>query len=335
VLQKKQIIVNTGIATACFLIFIAIAYSLFGQSKDFINYDNFFDRVRFDDFSNVGGSRIEYGFALLTITLTSFFSSNVIIVSLIAAVSLAIKLKVVSKVAATYTSLAIGILFYCVRFAPLHEMTQVRASVAIALLFISFYYMLQGKRSMSIIYGCLSPLFHTSALIVFMLITLNQTTYLDYRRLTIQRVLLYSAFSLFVTKFLVDLIIQEFGEANLTLAMYISNGFGEARPNPFSISILLDLYTILFGFILWQRLSKSMQVSIFYLTMGLILFYMTIGFPVVAHRIRELLSVFTTFLVTFGMGCGLVVRLYSFSIFIFSILIYMYIYFIGGNFFIL
>lgn len=332
-MQRKQVINNATIIIACGLLFTAIIISLFGPGKDFLNYDAFFERVRYGSYLSDTESRIEIGFFQLSSLLTSIIYSNDIVYAAMAIISLAFKLRVLSNVAATYSSFLVGILFYFFRFAPLHEMTQLRVAVAIAFLFIAFHYMIRGERLASILFASLSPLFHTSAILLTVLIIVGQTNYFHFRSLTVSKAILYSLLSFLASKLLVDFLIQYFGAENLTLAIYLSHGFGDTRPNPFSASLMLDIYTIITGIFLWSRISDSMKVALFYLILGLSLFYASIELPVIAFRLRELLSVFISFFVVQGLVIGGVVRLFAFSIFISSSIVYAYIYFVSGDFF--
>ena len=82
---------------------------------------------------------------------------------------------------------------------------------------------------------------------------------------------------------------------------YQAGGFGEDRPNPFAIQLLIDWTMIAVSLIMWDRLSLLMKRIVLLEIIGMAIFYGGIDFAVIAHRIREFYSVFWVLFVADGL----------------------------------
>lgn len=122
---------------AIIVIFIlTVIGEFFGESQDWQNYVNFFDALRASGTGVEGtAERVELGFKLLALSLITFSLSNLSIYAVISAVSLFVKCIAINSFTKKRFVFIIATGFYLVCTAPLHELTQVRAALAISMLF--------------------------------------------------------------------------------------------------------------------------------------------------------------------------------------------------------
>jgi len=94
---------------------------------------------------------------------------------------------------------------------------------------------------------------------------------------------------------LTEFFISHLGGYFQTVEMYQQYGFHEVKPNPLSIHLIID-WVVIFGSLMnWKKLSPLMKRIIFIELIGMSFFYGCIKFGVIAHRVRELFSVFWVF----------------------------------------
>ena len=142
-------------------------------------------------------------------------------------------------------------------------------------------------------------------------------------------VLGFGAFSLVLTAG--NFISNYLGNYIAVFSEYQIAGYGDVAPNPLSAPLLLDWLMIAVSLTLWDLLSLSMKRIVFIQIIGMAIFYGAFDFPVIAHRIREMYSVFWIFFVADGMRVK-TMRIPAGGFVVASIGLYSY-FFIFGTFF--
>lgn len=285
------------------LLALVLAYfQPFGVSRDYPQYDSFLTLLRESGLQLAMLSRFEPGFVYACYALTLLLTSNAAIVATLASLSVFAKLAAVRLFCAGTATAIAATLFYVFRFLPLHELTQVRASLALACLVAAFALRWSQRRTLSIALCCVSPLFHLSSSLIapFILFTCRTRRHLAFIALL---AFLFAYFAL-------PHVIQSLSGYIATLAIYEGQEF--ASPNPFSAALLLDAFVILTGLFLWRKLSDSMKHVLLLEVVGIAFFYAALGHPVFAHRVREAFSVFWVFYVASSLDRALEFRVVAY-----------------------
>lgn len=278
-------------------IFVAIAFfivitQLFGVSRDYTNYDSFFSTARrfAFDFEFLETTRIEPIFTFLTWLSASFTKNNLLIYSFFVCLSLWVKGIAVSQVRNSWPVMFFVALFYGARFFPLLEMTQIRAALSSSFLLLAMKYSLTRHKKKSIFFSAISMGFHMSSSIAIPFVFLKKTPRRSY-------IFLISLGILATSLFLKDFLIEVLSAHLKVIAMYASQGstgFGE-RVNPVNSAILLDMAMIAITFLFWNKSTLVMRRMVFLQVIGLMVFWSFHNYAVLAHRWRELISVFWVF----------------------------------------
>ncbi len=282
---------NIWILSLCILIAVGSAFEVFGQSRDFISYSDFFDDLRWSSEVAAETSRFEFGFVRLSHFLAIVISSNYLIYGLLVFLALWIKSYTLA-----YRSLTLGgvawvplllvVAYYFARFLPLHEFTQIRAALAVSLLYGVFVFV-ERRRYPEAMFAALTALsFHVSVAFVLPFIIVRPFG----RLLPITLVLVFFLFlALFGGWFLDSLELDV-----RTIQLYQEAGHG-GRINPFSILVLLDLCLIIFGFIFWDRTTSVMKKILVLQLVGMSAFYGLLDYAVVAFRAYEIYATMWVF----------------------------------------
>lgn len=146
-------------------LFISLALSVFlttrpfGVDRDCYNYLLIYEAAKYSE-----NASFDIGFSLLA----HFFSSNGVsffsFSLIITATSLLLKIRLAQKLNITLS----GILFYIICILPIHEYTQIRASLALALGYYALYLSSQHNRILlAVAFLSLSSSIHMSAATLF------------------------------------------------------------------------------------------------------------------------------------------------------------------------
>jgi hypothetical protein len=265
---------------ACFLL---ATLQPFGVSRDWVYYDEFLDAVRGEGLGVARSSRFEPGFLVAAWLLTLVTSSNLAVYGVLASLAMAAKAVVIRTFSRGETAgllLALGL--YLVRFLPLHELTQLRAAMALAALLLAFRWRQEGRWAPAAI-ACLAAfsLHMSSALAVPFL--LPRVT----RRGQLLGVAAVAAAAIFLV---LGAVISRLAPAVETLAELTAEYFDEM--NPLSPFVLLDLGMLACGLLLWDDQTPSMKHVLLLEAVGLAIFYANVDFPPLAARGREVFTVF-------------------------------------------
>jgi len=284
------------------LVFLVVLFGVFGESKDWQNYSDMFDILRVvglgEDEEN--SDRIETGFKALALGLIGMSLSNVAVYGAIAAISVFIKCAAINAGAKSGTAYFFAIVFYLFTFAPLHELTQLRAALAIAMLFVGYALLVSERRFLGILITLSAIAFHISAAFMFSLFIFVFFFERQFIKLTRARAILFGAAVFSASIVLIAVLIAYFEEELPIIAAYQEFGFGDVPTNPIAPHILLNLSMVLTGLMLWDRLSQGMRYVLFFQLTGIGVFYATLEFQVVASRIYDLTQTFWVFYIAEG-----------------------------------
>lgn len=304
--------------------FLAAIWQIFGVSRDYLSYDDFFDLARWEGMDMLVKSRFELGFVTFSVFLTALFASNLIVYGWIVAFAMLLKGWAIKIISSGNQIFLIVSAFYLSRYFPLHELTQLRVAFAIALIMVGAIFLWKEKLLYGLLICASSLLFHMSAATIIPALLLP-----SYKR---WQVMLIATFVFVFTSIFASAVTTYLAEHILILNAYQTYGFHETKPKPFSISLMIDLGMIIFALVKWSRLTSLMKRIILLELIGMAFYYGLIEFGVIAHRLRELFSVFWIFFI----AEGLIIKETKNACFGFAficIFFYSYLFIISGDFF--
>lgn len=304
--------------------FLLAITQILGQSPDYSDYNDFFDLVRSEGLDVLAVSRFEPGFSVLALVLTKLFTTNVIVYGWIVVAAMLFKGWAINAYSSSQKIFFVVAAFYFSRYFPLHELTQLRAACAIALILVGAVFLWKGNFLIGILICASALLFHMSAAAVIPALFVVASK---------RRQVLFISFIAFVFTFAFSGILTGYlGDFIPMVDAYQAGGFGEDRPNPFAIQLLIDWTMIAVSLIMWDRLSLLMKRVVLLEIIGMAIFYGGLDFAVVAHRIREFYSVFWVLFVADGLRQnGTRLLIYSF-VFV-SVIFYSYVFIVSKTFF--
>jgi hypothetical protein len=293
---------SVAVVGAALICFALACFQPLGVGRDFAQYDGFWNGLRGSGLGSILESRFEPAFAIVSWTLALVVTSNQVLHGILAAASIAAKLSSVRALAPDEGALFAAVAFAAIRFVPLHELTQIRAALALAALLGAFAARRSGARTAATVLCLLAPAFHVSAALAAPFIWASPARRRD--------VLVYAALAFAVARFAVPWAIGvAIGEDLGAFAVYELEFFEPV--NPLSAVVVLDLGVIAAAFVLWRSVSGSMKQVILLQCVGLALFWATMDHPVFAHRVREAFSAFWLFFVAEAYGAGGTLRTVS------------------------
>lgn len=312
------------------LIFVLTGFLLsitqvFGESPDYSQYEYFFDLVRSEGLDVLIYSRFEHGFSIFAFVLTTLFTINVVVYSLIVVAAMLLKGWAISAYSSSKNIFLVVTIFYLVRYFPLHELTQIRGACGISLTLAGAIFLWKECFFRGILLCALAVTFHMSTMAIIPMFFLV--------KLTKRKRIIFIATVVFILIYTYTEKFSGYLANSITVFdNYQTAGYGDTRPNPFAVQLLIDWAMIFAAFILWDKLSQLMKRIILLQLIGMMIFYGGFDFPVISHRIRELYSVFWIFFVAHGLqnkGTKLVTYGFVFVCFVF----YGYMFFLSGKFF--
>lgn len=293
---------------------------VFGVSRDYENYEEFFNLVRIGGYAAISESRFEPGFSILGLFFIGIFNTNLSVYGSFVLISMLMKGSVIGFYSSSQKIFIIVALFYGIRYFPLHELTQLRLSIGMGLILFGSVLLWSGRVFLGCIVCSLALLFHASTAAIIPILLISQSN----RWRVILFALIIFAFSFYSVSFFYEYL-SGFIEI---LSDYEENKDQfEISPNPIAVYILMDLAMIIWSLFYWGRLSEIMRRIVFVELVGFSIFYGVIDFSVVAIRVRELYSVFW---IIYAIE-GLKKRATAMPVFLFiiaNILFYFYLFFL-------
>lgn len=297
----------------------------FGYSRDYENYDYFFNllRYRFSSFFNT--HRFEPAFAMIARLLVAFVQSNEVVYALFVAPAVFLKVLLIGRWSKGYVFFALAVFLYFFRFFPLHELTQVRASSALVFIMFSLYYRVQNRLYLAAACGMTAFLFHYSSALVVPFLFLPE---LKAKEVILLGVSLFVGIYIFSFQ-IVPMAATYFTSIESTLRSVVdSEGL-----NPLSPLLYPEYFMILVSLLFWEGLTRAMKfitsMQVFGLAMGLSFF----DFPVLAVRSHELYIFLWVFYVAQASYCRIEIKISSFLFSVAMSFLGIYVYYMS-NFFI-
>jgi len=261
-----------------FILALFAGYGLFGYGPDHSQYIIFHDVVSRTPFEylDVIHSRFEQGFVYLSWAITRIFDSQQGYFTTIIFLSLLLKFSLIFK---ERNSLILFIIYLLTLF-PLHELVQLRISLALAVTFTFFYYSLKHDFNILIRIAFLFFIqtLHESC-ILFAPFILLQRFILIYPKLTYFLIFL----ALFAINPIANYIISSDRYLEELLELANSSSF-----NMFSLRSITFLTLLLIGFVFIRKFN---QKEFFFYTISLsftLAAFVTYWFPLLAHRTFEM-----------------------------------------------
>jgi hypothetical protein len=252
------------------------------------------------------------------------FSTNAVIYGWIVLTVMLLKGWAINTYSSSQKILLIAATFYFVRYFPLHELTQLRAACGIGFLMVAATLLWKGNRLYGLLACAMALLFHMSVALLVPALLVQPTKRWHVITMGLGVFLPIFMGASFVSGYL--------GNYISVFSGYEELGFGHEAPNPFSVALVLDWAMIALALIKWNGLSLLMRRIVFLELVGMAIFYGALGFPVIAHRFREIFSVFWVFFVADGLR-NRAVRLPTAGFVVASIVFYSYSFIFSGAFF--
>jgi len=297
----------------------------FGDSPDDYEYEAFFEWIRLVDWYALSEARFEPAFVAPAIVLVQLFSSSAVVWGLMASLAFLPKAWAIEDMDLDTTGLVLVFAFYFVRFMPMHELTQLRVAYATAVLMLAWVARQRGAWKVAAGLAALAVAFHLSALVVAPLVFLRT----DRQGMAIAA----GVATLLAVRVVIPAAIRLLPEGLGTLAIYEAAGFGDTPPNPLGPTVVLDWIAIAGGLALWKQVTPGMRQVLLVQMIGMGIYYGARDFPVFAHRLREMMTIFWVFFVGQGWKCEGEVRRLAVVFAALSLALYSYVFFLSGKFF--
>jgi hypothetical protein len=314
-------------------IFILILYQILGESPDWQNYNEFFDLLRDHGWGVLATNRFELGFGALSFFLINMFASNLVAYGFIAVTSILIKCWAINQFTSSRLAFLGVMIFYALRFAPLHELTQLRVAFSISLMLLATM-LIWRRDSVSAVLACtLAITFHLSAIVLIPFVLLGYFINGCIKLLSRKFIILTGGFVFLVTFYGIELALEYFENSFSVIAMYQDAGFGNETPNLLSPALLMDWSMIFVAIFMWNKLPLMMRYVVFVEIVGMAIFYASIDFQVIAFRLREFFSVFWVFFIAQGLKQKYFMRNIVVYFLAINIVLYSYYFFFNSFFF--
>jgi hypothetical protein len=319
-----------ALAAAMFGLLLAVITSQWiAQGADFQNYADYFNLARDEAWRDTLETRFEPLFALLVLLLAKLFSVDTLVFATLVALSLFIKARALADLTPSRDVLMVLLAYYCVRFLPLHELTQIRIAIALGL----FLLALRARHGTAAFILMLAAVLmhYSTVLMVPVLLAWRMVTHSPQRFERWQHSLvLGGVVGIVVLSQLLEPLLQSLSLALAILDLYASQGFGEDAVNPFSLALVLDVTLLALGWLLRGRdLQARFWLSV--LTLSVVAFYALIDFPVLAHRVREMMSVCWLMYLAAALRLRGLPRLHGWLCIVVTTPAYLYLNFVGAN----
>lgn len=257
-------------------------YRPFGFGRDFINYYNFYSTLSVGD--SISYYRFEPAFVISAMISKHILGlSFELFVTILTAISLFIKLNVLKKLDHPF----LAILFYLSVWYPLHENTQIRTAFALSILFLALKPMLMKQWIRFSALAAVSICFHYSAAMV-VIILLFSNLLANYR-------MPIAIIVIFVSGSIVNQSVSFLSDIFELINPLYRSGYEEfEKPNIFSINNILTFFLIIFSWVSGNLKCHRKRVISLVTICGLMVFLLFSSEPVLSHRLKEMILVFTT-----------------------------------------
>ena len=312
---SKRYLTILALLIFCSTIFI---FQVFGISRDFVSYERYFNYLRGDlSLLSYGTPTFEPLFYFIAYMFSHFIANNKIVYLLILLSCIHIKSSAFYSITNSKSIFTLVILFYMVRFFPLHEMTQIRTALATSFL---LYAIPSSKK-----FVFFATLSHYSSIVVAPFYLIKNK--LKYLLLLVPVIILLCSISWY---FLDNIITNIFPEGlSVRILLYLS----DEPADLISTAITIDLIYILFGLTLWNKSPRKMKFSLLMCLVGISMYYGNLNYSGFASRLHQIFSVFLCPYLIYSMQLNKQARYMAFLFIIINIIYYSFIYFYYAPFF--
>lgn len=296
---KHILLVHLPLQVAYFFTAILISIMLrplYVRSADFDQYALFFETASETGLDIVAQSRFEPLFSILALATSTLLQSADLTYGILLVLSIYLKINVLHRLAAIN-----GVSRYCLlasaafllsRFVPLHDLTQLRASIGSGFALLALTYAGLIKRTGL---ACVAALFHYSLIIICILYIVAEWSmkYSGRRIFVLFCAFLFSAVIAFTDlRSIAQSAVMNAGGLVAVIELYNETGYGDESVNPISFTILLDGIFITYCMFRIRYLSRTAQTIIGMQIYGYCLFLAMAALPLIAHRTREMIGLF-------------------------------------------
>jgi hypothetical protein len=289
-LPKKATVKYRGALLGSIILGI-VSLSIVDSSRDFVGYDNYFYDLRVYGMSIVEFHRFEPLFAAVSLPLVQLLSNNLLVYTTLLMVVFYLKLRALSQLCSSGLVFFSLYILYMARFAPLHELTQIRIALALA---IWIYALTQTHQRRFWLLLVVFPLAHYSTLT---LIPFTLAWYLlrQCRNIYLKVEVFYwfVAVSILIgTVPIISALVDQSVNIFTTVNNQQISGINNKKVNLYAIPILFDLgFLGLFSMAgLVMRTTPEQRFWLWMQFVGIVIFYISSDFPVFAFRLHEIFS---------------------------------------------
>ena len=271
---------------------ITSGFQIIGISRDYANYQIYFDFARNSPLHEVLSYRFEPGFAVLVCFLTALPLCGGAVYSAIAGASIFIKYAALKSTKNFWTVSIVFTLYYATRYFTLFEMTVLRSAVALSIVFFVFYSRTEYEyRAKHICLLLVAASMHFSAIIFIPIYLVRPLS-----RITVATTGAAFFVAILAAK---NLAIDVLPNYIPVFATYTDFTEATLLPIPFT----LDIVFLVFVLLNWDKNDFLMKSCALGMAISVAVHFSSLEFSMLASRFRELLSVFYLLYVVRAVGC--------------------------------
>lgn len=281
--QRALTAINVAfLATLAVVLGAVAAHQYLGESRDYRYYLIFFRLVRSSDSLLGIDSRFEFGFRFLIYCLSGLGLGNVMVYAVICSFCIFLKGLAFRASEVTWCAVSVLLYFYLTRYFMLFELTVLRASIAFSIAFFVYFRKQDTKfhwREFLLLVAAVT--FHYSA-IVFLVVYFTG-------RLNPLGVVAFSVL-VFLLGFLGKIAL--FTWFSSVFPVLLSYPAWKIPSTIVPIPFMLDIAMVVVALAFWERSDVPMRYSIAGIVLSIAIHFSMLGYPTIAGRFRELLSMF-------------------------------------------
>lgn len=266
---NSRVVVTLAILSIALLLSVLAGSQYFGASKDVEGYYYFFDEISFDY-----AGRFEPLFVLLSNFLKWINNDFSFFVFSITLLSISLKLFLLSK----FNNFLLSLVLYLLILFPVHELTQYRASLALGLLYLSFYFLSVENHKIHAIMLFAASVFTHYSVVAFLPFILLWGSFSSGR----SNKYVHAIIGLLILVVCKLFIVQSISGINTTL---LAVDVGSA--NIFSSRNVILFVLLIIGVINLRFIPKNIKPFFFISCYGVALWLLFYDIPVFAHRLLE------------------------------------------------
>lgn len=281
--QRARTAVNIAflVTLAVFLGIIA-GHQYLGESRDYRYYLWFFRLARASDSVADIDSRFEVGFRFLIYCLGLLGLGNVLIYTVICSFCVLLKGFAFRAAEVTWCAASVFLYFYLTRYFILFEMTVLRASIAFSIAFFVYFRKRDTKfhwHEFLLLAAAVG--FHYSAIVFLVVYFMG--------RLNARGVVAFGVL-VFLLGFFGKIVV--FTWLRSVLPVLQSYPAWKIPSTIVPIPFMFDIAMVIVALYFWKRSDVPMKYSIIGIVLSVAIHFSMVGYPTIAGRFRELLSMF-------------------------------------------